>query len=292
MLRNCSKLMLPAPSCQSGFGGADHQLVERKTPMMMIIVNAITNHSVAKMEKNIVLWHWSVQILNCGLALVELHTNLVGGAEHLLVEIMMDASRSKTNWWMLWCSLIIDHSKHHLVNIMMMLVSRITNRSSNYIVKSIMMLAIAITNQRMTRVPKHITMLVSAINNRIITILSRQAYFFLLAVRKKKPKWSAGGWHASFHCRPWERSRIVNIMMVPVLEATMVLLLVSLACSKLFSTPLMETPKGEIRGAGSPIPKVSFKTAAAQRTNVPRKWQKRKSVVCRKPYFWASHISR
>ena len=44
MLRNCSKLMLPAPSCQSGFGGADHQLVERKTPMMMIILNAITNH--------------------------------------------------------------------------------------------------------------------------------------------------------------------------------------------------------------------------------------------------------
>ena len=36
--------MLPAPSCQSGFGGADHQLVERKTPMMMIIVDAITNH--------------------------------------------------------------------------------------------------------------------------------------------------------------------------------------------------------------------------------------------------------
>ena len=53
-------------------------------------------------------------------------------------------------------------------------------------------------------------------------------------------------------------------MMVPVLEATMVLLLVSLACSKLFSTPLMETLKREIRGAGSPIPKVSFKTAAAQ----------------------------
>ena len=81
--------------------------------------------------------------------------------------------------------MITDHSKHRLVNIMMLSVSRITNRSSTLIVKSMMMLAIAITNQSMTRVLKHITMLVYAITNRRITIQSQQAYFFLSSVRKK-----------------------------------------------------------------------------------------------------------